>query len=186
MDDLQIIELYWARSEGAIDETARKYGTYCRSIAWRILHSEEDSEECVNDTYWKAWGAMPPHRPQNLRVFLGRITRNLALNRWEKCSAGKRGGGQIPLALEELAQCVPAPDHVERAAENQALTELLDAFLGGLPSETRKIFLQRYWYLCSVKEIAEDLGIGESKVKTTLFRTRNKLKQHLEKEGVIL
>ena len=186
MEDEKIIELYWQRSPQAIDETSRKYGAYCMRLSMNILMNREDSEENVNDTYLRVWNAIPPQRPQFFAAFLGRIARNLALNRWEKCSAGKRGGGQIPLALEELAQCVPAPDHVERAAENQALTELLDAFLGGLPSETRKIFLQRYWYLCSVKEIAEDLGIGESKVKTTLFRTRNKLKQHLEKEGVIL
>lgn len=101
MDDLQIIELYWARSESAIAETAHKYGPYCRSIAWHILHSEEDSEECVNDTYWKAWGAMPPQRPHQLRTFLGKITRNLSLNRYEKNGAEKRGAGQVPLALEE-------------------------------------------------------------------------------------
>lgn len=186
MDDLQIIELYWARSETAIAETAHKYGPYCRSIARRILRSEEDSEECVNDTYWKAWEAMPPQRPRQLRTFLGRITRNLALNRWEKTAAEKRGGGQVPLALEELTECVPAPDSVERAVDDMALTQLLNEFLGGLSAETRRIFLRRYWYFCSVKEIAADFGISESKVKTTLFRTRNRLKQHLEKEGVML
>ena len=186
MDDLQIIELYWARSESAIAETAHKYGPYCRFIAYHILHSEEDSEECVNDTYWKAWSAMPPQRPHQLRTFLGKITRNLSLNRYEKNAAEKRGAGQVPLALEELAECVPAPDSVERAVDDLALTQLLNEFLGGLPSETRRIFLRRYWYFCSVKEIAADFGISESKVKTTLFRTRNRLKQLLEKEGVVL
>lgn len=186
MDDLQIIELYWARSETAIAETARKYGAYCHFIAYHILHSEEDSEECVNDTYWKAWGAMPPQRPNQLRTFLGKITRNLSLSRYETYAAAKRGAGQVPLALDELAECLPAPDSVERAVDDRALTELLNGFLAGLPPEARRIFLRRYWYICSVKEIAADFGISESKVKTTLFRTRNKLKQHLEKEGVAL
>lgn len=186
MDDQQIIDLYWARSENAITETAHKYGPYCHSIAYHILYSKEDSEECVNDTYWKAWGAMPPQRPNQLRTFLGKITRNLSLNRWEKHTAEKRGAGQVPLALDELAECVPAPDSVERTVDDLALTELLNDFLSGLPAQTRQIFMRRYWYLCSVKEIAADCAVSESKVKTTLFRTRNKLKQHLEKEGVAL
>lgn len=186
MDDQQIIELYWARSETAIAETARKYGPYCHFIAYHILRSKEDSEECVNDTYWKAWGAMPPQRPHQLRTFLGKITRNLSLNRYAKAAAEKRGAGQVPLALDELAECVPAPDSVERAVDDQMLTDILNGFLAGLQAETRRIFLQRYWYLSSVREIAADFGISESKVKTTLFRTRNKLKQHLEKEGVEL
>lgn len=186
MDDQQIIDLYWARSENAITETAHKYGPYCHSIAYHILYSKEDSEECVNDTYWKAWGAMPPQRPNQLRTFLGKITRNLSLNRWEKHTAEKRGAGQVPLALDELAECVPAPDSVERTVDDLALTELLNDFLSGLPVQTRRIFMRRYWYLCSVKEIAADCAVSESKVKTTLFRTRNKLKQHLEKEGVAL
>lgn len=184
MDDLQVIDLYWARAETAIAETEKKYGRYCYSIAYRILCDKEDSEECVNDTYMRAWDSMPPHRPSALKGFLGRITRNLSLDRYAQRTAGKRGFGEIPLALEELQECIPARNTAERMAEDLALAELFDQFLSTLPVLTRRFFVLRYWHLYSVREIASACGAGESKVKMSLMRTRNELKQFLEKEGI--
>ena len=184
MDEKQIIDLYWARSENAIRETARKYGKFCHCIAFNILANAQDSEECVNDTYLKTWNAIPPQRPNKLSAFLGKITRNLALKRYEYNSAQKRGGGQVHLALEELAECIPDPNTVERQVDDRMLTELFNTFLSGLPAQTRVIFLKRYWQLCPVKEIASACGISESKVKMLLMRTRGKLKLFLEQEGI--
>ncbi len=186
MDDTKIIDLYWMRSESAISETAKKYGSYCRSIAFRILRNDQDSEECVNDTWLGAWNAMPPKRPTVLSTFLGRITRNLALDSWKQYSAEKRGFGEMTVALEELRECVPAPDGVEAALDDIALTESIDRFVGALPAEQRKIFVQRYWYLCSIREIANNCGVSANKVKVTLFRTRQALREVLQKEGVVL
>ena len=189
MDDQQIIDLYWARSETAISETAKKYESYCHSIAFNILHNREDSEECVNDTFFNAWNTIPPippQRPSRLSAFLGKITRNLSLNKWEQYNAEKRGCGQVPLALEELQDCIPALENVEQVADDLALTEILNQFLSMLPKDRRKIFMRRYWYMDTIKEIAEGYSIGESKVKMSLLRSRNELKQLLEKEGFAL
>jgi len=183
VEDKQIIDLYWVRSETAISETADKYGRYCHSIAFNILRSREDSEECVNDTFFNAWRAMPPQRPNKLSAFLGTITRNLSLKKWEQYSTEKRGLGQVPLALEELQDCIPAAENVEQVADDLALVEILNRFLSMLPKDRRKIFMRRYWYMCSIKEIAEGYSISESKVKMSLLRSRNELKQLLEKEG---
>lgn len=186
VNDQQIMDLYWARSENAISETSKKYGRYCYYIAYNILHNNEDSEECVNDTYLKAWDNMPPKRPDKLSTFLGKITRNLSLHKYEKYTAQKRGAGQVPLALEELTECIPSSDNTAHVADDLMLAELLNQFLGNLSADTRKIFVQRYWYLMPIHEIASNCRISESKVKVTLFRTRNKLKVLLEKEGFLL
>ncbi len=186
MDDDMIIGLYEARSEQAICETAKKYGRYCHRIAYGILRSDEDAEECVNDTFLRAWNAIPPKHPARLQTFLGKITRNLALNRWEKLSAEKRGAGQVPAILDELEQCVPAGKDTAYADDDMVIRDVLDRFLRGLPTETRRIFVRRYWYLCSIKEIAEECGVSESKAAVTLYRTRAKLKTMLEKEGITL
>lgn len=186
MDDGQIIDLYWARSEAAISETASKYSRYCHSIAFNILHNNEDSEECVNDTYMRAWGAMPPQRPNRLSTFLGKITRNLSLNKYEKFTAEKRGFGQVPLVLDELQDCIPSAGSVEQTIEDAALAEVFNRFLTALPTETRKIFMRRYWYLSPIREIAGDYSFSEGKVKMILFRARNDLKRILEKEGIVL
>lgn len=159
MEDKQIVDLFWQRSEAAIVAAASKYGKYCSKIAYNILQNYEDSEECVNDTYLKAWGAIPTHRPTRLSTFLGKITRNLALNKWEYLNAEKRGSGQISFVLEELQECVPDVDNTEKIADDLALIEVLNHFLAGLPKEQRIIFLRRYWYLCSVKEIAANHSI---------------------------
>jgi len=186
MNDRQIIALYNERSEAALSETAKKYGKYCRSIAYNILYNEEDSEECVNDTWLKAWESIPPQCPERLSAFLGKITRNLALNRYKHKNREKRGGGQTVLVLEELVECVPGLNSTEEAAEVALLVDVLNRFLEELPAEKRKLFMRRYWYMSSVKELAEDFGLSESNVKMTLLRLRSKLKQTLEKEGIML
>ena len=186
VEDKQIVDLYWERSEAAISETDKKYGRYCRYIAYNILFNDEDCQECINDTYLKAWAAIPPHRPDRLSAFLGKITRNISLNRYKYNHADKRCGGQMPLVLEELHECIPSAENPEQIVEDIVLTDTLNRFLAALPAETRKIFMRRYWYLSSVKEIAEDYSITESKVKMSLMRSRNKLKQLLEKEGITL
>ncbi len=186
MDDRQIIELYNERSETAISETADKYGKYCYYIAYHILYNAQDSEECVNDTYLRAWAAIPPHYPNNLSAFLGKITRNLALNRYRYYMREKRRIEQTSLVLDELQECVPAFDNTEQAVEEKLLVEVLNRFLHELPVEKRMMFLRRYLYMSSIREIAEDYEISEGKAKMTLFRIRNKLKQTLGKEGIVL
>lgn len=186
MDDEKIIGLYLDRSELAISETAKKYGRYCHYIAFNILHSDEDAEECVNDTYFRTWNAIPPKQPNRLQTFLGKITRNLSLNKWEKISAEKRGSGQVELVLDELMQCIPSDRSAENVVEDMLIKEIIDKFLDDLSSDERKIFVRRYWYISSVKEIAKEYGFSESKVTVSLFRTRKKLKKILEKEGVML
>lgn len=186
MDDRQIVELYWNREEQAIKETQMKYGSYCYSIAHHILQNREDAEESVNDTYLGAWKSMPPHRPQYLSAFLGKITRNLSLKKWRERHAAKRGGGEVALTLEELKDCIPAPKTVEDEIEARALAEIIDSFLRDCPAEERQIFLCRYWFFDSVKEIAGEFGCSESKVKMRLLRTREKLRERLEQEGVAL
>jgi len=184
MDDTKIIDLYWSRSERAISETAEKYGTYCHSIAFRILHDHQDSEECVNDTWLGAWRAMPPQRPAVLATFLGRITRNLAINRWKESTAEKRGSGEMTVALEELKECVPAPGGVEGVLEDMALAEALSRFLLSLPQEPQRFFVQRYWYVCPIREIADRSGASPGKVKMSLLRTRRSLRKFLREEGI--
>lgn len=186
MEDKQIVELYWNRLENAIEETSRKYGRYCHYIAKRILGNKEDSEECVNDTYLQTWNSIPDYRPESLRAFLGKITRNLALHKWEKRNAKKRGEGAVTLVLEELQECIPGENSVEHVTEQIVLVDALNGFLSEQTSENRKIFMARYFYFASIKEIASKYGISESKVKMTLHRLRQKLKEILEKEEIVL
>lgn len=184
MEDNEIIELYFNRSEDAISRTAGKYGSYCHTIAYNILQNTQDSEECVNDTWWKAWDAIPPCRPRHLAAFLGRITRNLSLDRYRQDTAQKRGGGELAIALEELGECIAAPGNLEHHGESMVITDALNCFLEALSPENRRIFLRRYWYLSSIRQIARDYDLTESKVKMSLFRSREQLKQILEKEGI--
>lgn len=183
MEDRQIVELYFARDEAALEETQKKYGRYCHSIAYRILNSDEDSEECVNDTYLGAWQSIPPHRPLRLSTFLGKITRNLALNRYAAQNREKRGTGEVPLALEELQECLPDIGE-SKIADDAALRDALNRFVLSLPRDVQRVFVRRYWYLESVAQIAREEGVGESRVKMQLARVREKLKQFLEKEGI--
>ena len=174
------------RSENAISETDKKYGRYCHYIAFGILQSEEDAKECVNDAYFRVWNAIPPHQPICFKTFLGKITRGLALNRWEKLAAKKRRGGQVSIALDELAECIPDTQNTEDISEDIVIKDTLNRFLDSLPSEARNIFVRRYWYLLPIKEIAKEYRLSENKVAVILFRTRKKLKDELEKEGILL
>lgn len=185
MEDERIVQLYWARSSQAIAETDRKYGSYCNSIAYGILQNREDAEESVSDTYLDAWNAMPPHRPSVLATFLGKITRRIAIDRWRSATRAKRGGGEIVVALEELEQCLAGGQSPEQEIEKKELAQTVNRFLDGLPLWERRVFLARYWYLDSIREIGERFGFSQSKVTSMLFRSRNKLRLQLEKEGYL-
>ena len=186
LDDSKIIDLYWERSETAIIETSKKYSRYCRSISYNILHNDEDSEECVNDTYLRAWNVMPPKRPNCLATFLGKITRNLSLDKYKQYNAEKRGFGQTEIVLSELDGIVPSASSVERVIEESEIETALNRFLESLPKQKRIFFIRRYWYLMPVKEIAEQANESESQVKSMLFHTRSALKTFLEKEGITI
>ena len=183
MKDEALLALYWQRDEAAIAETRQRYGGYLHGIAFGILANREDSEECVSDTCLAAWQQIPPRRPAVLSAFLGRITRGLAIDRWRRQRADKRGGGQVPLALEELGECIPGGETPASEAERAELRALLNRFVLALPTLQRKVFLCRYWYLESVEQIARRFSMTESRVTSMLHRTREKLKQQLEKEG---
>ena len=185
MEDREIVDMFFARDERALAETQRRYGSYCRAIAMRILHCEEDADECVNDTWRQAWGAMPPHRPERLATFLGKITRRLSLDRAKEKGRGRRGGGELSVALDELVECLPDTSGGD-TVDDLVLREALNAFVKALPSAAQRIFVQRYWYLCPVADIARDNGMRESAVKMSLLRTRERLKKYLEKEGIYL
>ena len=184
MNDLQIIEMYWKRNEQAISVTAEKYGTYCYSVAYGILHNDEDSEESVNDTYMSAWNSMPPHKPNVLKTFLGKITRRLSIDRLKRKNAEKRGG-EIAEVLDELSECIsPSGDPIAEM-EKETLDKTINTFVRELKDTEQRVFLCRYWYAKSVKETANLFGFSESKVKVMLMRTRNKLKARLETEGLL-
>lgn len=185
MDDSEIIELYFQRSEEAVTQTASKYGKYCYQIAYHILSSREDSEESVNDTYLAAWNTMPPRRPNILSAFLGKLTRYISLDRWKKRSAQKRGSGQVALSLEELEECISGGDDPEKEVDRKELLRYLNRFLDALPETQRKVFVCRYWYLESIPEIAAQFGFSESKVTAMLHRLREKLRARLQLEGLL-
>ena len=182
MQDNEIVDLYWARSEDAITQTNIKYGSYCRKIAMNITADTEDSEECVNDTYLSAWNSMPEERPNMLAPYLASITRNLAISLYRKVHSQKRGAGQLPLALDELTE-VASSASVEDEAARRLLTKHINSFLSELTTDNRKIFVRRYFYVDSLSEIADAFKMTESGVKSQLFRLRQKLKESLEKEG---
>lgn len=185
MDDAAIIDLYWARSEQAIEATAARYGSYCSAIAFRILNDSGDAEECVNDTWLRAWNAMPPQRPGRLSAFLGRITRNLALDRWSARHAAKRGGQEAALALEELSYCIAARHSPEQQVDDAELAGAVNRFLHSLPVRPRNIFLARYWSFLPLKEIAGRYEMRENAVKVSLHRTRQNLRAFLKQEGLL-
>ena len=184
MKDAEIVELYWKRDESAIAVTAETYGNYCYSISYNILQCQEDAQECVNDTYWKAWQSIPPQKPANLATYLGKITRNLSLDRLKRKNAQKRGNGQVELALKELENCIPAEICTEQIVDEIVLAEAITEFLRQQPQTERNIFVGRYWHLYAVEELAEAYGMRGSKVASLLFRMRNKLKDYLEREGI--
>ena len=182
MTDQMIVDLFWQRSEDAVQNTTQKYGKYLTKIAMNILNHYEESEECVNDTYLAAWNQMPSDRPQKLLPYLGRITRCLALNRYDYMTAQKRNA-EFTLQLSELEECLSGADSAEAQYEASQVASAISAFLRSQSLDVRNIFIRRYWFSDSISEIAEHFQMGESKVKSILFRTRNRLKKYLESEG---
>lgn len=186
MEDEKLIELFWNRSELAIQETSNKYGGYLRRISMNILESAEDAKECVNDTYLKVWNSIPPQRPGVFQSWIGRIARNISLDRYRHEHAKKRGGHGMDILLSELEECITYPDSWKRESSDEQIAEALNQFLQGMKKENRMIFVRRYWYGDSVGEIAQHFSMKESKVKTSLYRSRNMLRRHLDKEGIVL
>ena len=182
MEDRAIIDLYWAREEQAIRESECKYGALCLGVARNIVHSREDAEECVNDTWVRAWYAMPPRRPNYLRAFFLKITRNLALTQWERTRAQKRGGGEVTAALEELRECLSGGDSAEETVLARELGQIINSFLHTLPQRSCDIFLRRYFYLESTGAIAQRYQMTDSAVLMSLSRSRKKLAQYLKEE----
>lgn len=183
MDDNRIIELYWERKEEAIKETSLKYGGLCTHIAKNILASYEDSEECVNDTYFAVWNAIPNERPNRFSAFISRIARNLALKKYEYVSAAKRNPAAV-FSLEELGDCVSGTDSVESEVESRRIESLIDQFLWQQREEKRNVFIRRYWYFDSIESICESTGFTPGKVKSMLYEMRQKLRTYLESEGI--
>jgi len=184
MEDALIVALYMERAEDAIAETDRKYKPYLLRVALNILPDRQDAEECVNDTYLRAWNSIPPHQPTRLSTYLGKIARHLALDRYEALTADKRGGGQLPTLLEEWRDCLPQT--AGDPADDMALRDALNRFLYTLPADKRRLFLRRYWYADPIRQIARDRGWTESRVKMQLSRIRQQLREFLEKESISL
>lgn len=186
MEDRRIVELYLERSEEAITQTDIKYGRYCHKIAYNILGNDEDSEECVNDAYMRTWGSIPPNEPESLSSFIGKITRNLALDKVRQKNSDKRGAGEVPLALDELSECISGGDQIVKLHDSEDITTALNEFLEGLSKLERNVFMRRYWMLEPIDSIAKRYDITVSKTTTMLFRLRGKLKKHFMKEGIPL
>ena len=185
MEDNVIVKLFFERSEEAIRETDKKYGSYCKAVAYNILNNTQDAEECVNDTYQKAWDTIPPQRPASLSAYLARITRNTALNWLKSKKTQKRGRGEYQLAFEELESVIGYSEDVEDHFDGRLQSELIERFVKALPADSRLVFIGRYWHFESVSDIAKKTGFSESKVKMLLLRARSKLKGLLEKEGIL-
>ena len=184
MEDKRIVDLYWERDEQALTETRQAYHRYLTRIARNILPTEQDTEECVNDVYLRAWNAIPPHRPARLSTFLGKIARRVALDRYAALTAEKRGGGTHAQVLEEWRDCLPCGEG--DPSDDLAVRDALNRFLRQLPADKRRTFIRRYWYGDTIAAIAADSHATESAVKMTLSRTRDELKTFLEKEGIAL
>ncbi len=185
MEDAEIIKLYFDRNETAITETAQKYDSYCYTIAFNVLGSEEDSKETVNDTYLETWKSIPPNCPSVFSAFIGKITRRLAISKLRKRTAEKRGGNEYQISLDELSECVADRSNIEKEMEEKEVIAVINQFLRDLPEIQRNVFICRYWYMDSILSIAKEFHFSESKVKSMLMRTRQKLKQILTKEGLL-
>jgi len=187
MDDKEIIDRFLERSESAITAIGAKYSKYCRVIAVNILGDTEDAEEVLNDSYHRVWNSIPPEKPDNLRAYIGKITRNLSLDRLDKIKAEKRGGGRIDAILSELEECIDdKKNSLDSLVESKEITAALNSFLISQSIEKRCVFVRRYWRAASIEEIAADFDMSTGKIKTMLFRMRNKLRKHLEREGIYL
>ena len=185
MEDTAIVDLYWQRSDRAISETDRKYGRYCHSIAFNFVRNNEDAEECVNDTYFALWNALPSQKPSIFSAFIGRITRNLALKKYEYISASKRNPAVVT-SFEELSDCVSGTDNVESEVESRQIENMISTFLWRQGEEKRNVFIRRYWYFDSIETICSSTGFSQSKVKSMLYEMRRKLRANLEREGIEL
>ena len=185
MEDAQIVSLYWARSEDAIRETDAKYGAFCRAVALGLLSVREDAEECVNDAYHAAWTSMPEEKPDKLRAWLGRVVRNLSVDRWRSSRAQKRYDG-MELLLSELEDCVPARETVEETVEAAELGHVISAWLAALPEDDAALFVRRYWNGDALTALAKERGVAAAKLAQKMYRLRLSLKTTLEKEGVAL
>lgn len=186
MQDEMIVSMYFTRDENAIKETEKKYGRYLTKIAHNILSDLEDCKECVNTTYFKAWTSIPPHKPSVLSTYLGKITREYAIEIFRTQHRKKRSGSEYELSLSELEECIPARQSTESQVDLTLLKEALNTFLYSLTSEERCVFVGRYYYMDSIKKVSSYYGMSESKAKSMLFRIRNRLKKYLEKEGFII
>ncbi len=185
MEDAEIVALYWKRDETAIEETQRKYGAYCYSIAWNLLSVPEDAEECVNDTWHQVWQQIPPQRPARLRPWLGAIVRNRAISLWRSLHAQKRAS-ELEVLLSELEDSVPSPHTVESHMDAADLGEAISRWLAALPRQDRILFVRRYWYGIPLQTLAEQQHMAPSKLAQTMFRLRRSLKAALEQEGITL
>ena len=185
MEDEKIVELYWQRDENAIRQTEQKFGGYCRTVAWHILEDEQDTEECLSDTWLAAWNAMPDKRPARLGVFLGCLTRHAAISRLRAARSRKRGGGETALALDELGEILPGGADPATEAERRLLEEQIENYVNSLSETERRVFLGRYFYGLPVNTIAARLGWTESRTKSLLHRLRVRLQKRLEKEGLL-
>lgn len=183
MEDKEIISLFLTRDENAVRQTEIKYSGYLLTIALNILKNREDSSECVNDTYFRAWNSIPPHLPARLRLYLGKITRELSIDRLRRRLSAKRLGTEYELSIDELEECIPVGDSPEQTADVMLLAEAIGAYLRECRDEARDIFVCRYYFCDSIKAITGYFGASESKVKSSLFRTRAGLKAYLKKEG---
>ncbi len=185
-DDIQIVNLLFARQESGLKKLEEKYNKYCLTIANRILFDNEDSKECVNDAWLKIWNSIPPNRPENLAGYLAKIVRNLALNCYEKKHAAKRGGGQVEMSYDELSECLAGKGRVDENLEKNELSCIISKFLKQKGEQKRTIFIQRYFYFAEISDIADRMGMKESSVRSVLSRMRKELKNYLEQEGIAI
>ena len=185
MEDTAIIQLFFQRAEQAIVEVQQKYGSFCRTVAMNLLQQKEDAEECVNDTWQAAWQRIPPENPRMLGAFLGRITRNLAISRFRKNTAQMRSEG-LTVLLSELEHCVPSSQSTEEAVDSILLGDYISKWLETLSADDRALFLRRYWFGESLRELSREVGTGEGHLAQKLYRLRLQLKKELEKEGVVV
>ncbi len=183
MTDEAIVGLFWERDERAIEESKAQYDRYLTAVAVNIVGDREDADECVNDTLLAAWDAIPPHKPKNLKTFLGKLARRIAIDAFRRRHRDKRAASEYALSLDELADCLPDTDSPEQEVDAKALSEAINAFLRALPQDKRRVFIGRYFYLDPLSAVAEYCGMSEAKAKSLLFRLRRELKAYLQQEG---
>lgn len=183
MTDEEIVEMYLSRNPTALNVTAEKYGGFLYAISMNVIHSRADAEECVTDAYLACWNTIPPEKPRSLKAYAGALCRNISFDRYKRAHAQKRGGGKVETLLSEVEEFLPAEGFGSDYGEDKA-AEVINEFLSRLEKEERIVFVRRYWFSDTVKDIAERMGFSESKVKSLLFRLHKKLKEKLVKEGI--